>query len=395
MNCIKQVYLLGVNYRTASAGVRGQLAYHGADAVRLLKAIKDQAQDVEALVLSTCLRSEFYLAAPEGVNPLELCWNALDEMRPDSCGAINNCTFYIKRDEMAVAHLFTVAAGLDSVLLGDQQILAQLKDASNWAREAGSLGFELNELIRMAQRVGKRSRSETQISHGAATLGAALLRTIHQRGEDGARPRVLILGAGCIARDVARQFSKHGIEGIRIANRTPETAEEIAHGIGGFAIPWDWVPGQLSDIDLLVAATSASSPIIPTEWLEREAARRAAAGERPLLLVDAGLPRNIADGPGERINVEAIREQREHVLKIREAAVPAVRTLVQAELAGWKAWREAQPVERELKMLFLDWARMSAQSDKPGKDGNRVAALLHRHAIRLRRLNRPQVFKAD
>ncbi len=388
MNDGKQLYLIGVNYRTASAEAREQLAFSGADAVRLLRAIKSRSSDMEALVLSTCVRSEFYLAAPEGVNALGIFQAALEAERPEAALFSESCSQYIKREEMAAAHLFTVATGLDSVILGDQQILAQLKDAMNWAREAGSLGGVLHETVRRALSLGKRARRETGISHGAATLGAALLRIVHNQLHDTVNARVMILGAGCIARDIARQFSKHGMRNIRIFNRTLEKAEALARAVEGLALPWDWIPGQLEDTDILIAATAADAPVIPTGWLEKEALRRERAGERPLLLVDAGMPRNIAAGPGERINVESIREQREKVLSIRQAAIPDVRATIRGEVDAWNQWRASQPVEQELKLLFQEWARIHPHSNEPGRAGNRVAALLHRHAVRLRRLGK-------
>src|SRR5437899_4662717 len=268
--------LFGVSFRTAPVAVRKTLMFNGEEIAGLLRRARMELPGTEALVLSTCNRTEFYLDADDAGPWHEL----LKRVRPDAPATPEDCHFYERRGADAFRHLARVACGLESAILGDRQLLSQLREAVTLTQRAGTLGQELNRATAAALRLGRSARSQTGIAEGSAGIGSAVAATI---AGDSANKRVAVLGAGEAARSVARHLTKLGIADLTFCNRTAAAADGLALEHGGAARPWAGVPAVLEEIDAAAVATASPVPVLDAEALCAIAARRRAAGRSPLL----------------------------------------------------------------------------------------------------------------
>lgn len=399
MEHAKELHLLGVSYRTAPAAVREALSFSRLEAAALLREAASEIAELEAVVLSTCNRSEFYLAVPAGSGAVESWLARICSTRPGAPILRSDCLRYQSSGSEAARHLFHVASGLDSAVLGDVQILGQVKEAMAVAAESATLGGVLDRTFCQAIRVGKRARKETAIGRGAASTGSALVGMICERSlsrESGRVSRVLIIGAGEIARDIGRHAAKRGLWELVFINRTVERARELAGYCGGRGQEWSSLRSALMEADIAIAATAASQPILRREMLEEVAAMRSG---RPLLVIDAGLPRNVEEGSSvEVIDIDAIRERQDDVLEQRRAAVPGVEDMVEGEVKAWERWHASLPLEGVIKELYQEVSAHSRQAARTlATSGALTVAqteqiisrslkqLLHPHVRRLRR----------
>lgn len=350
----KELSLLGVSFRTAPVAVREGLSFQPAEAAALLHDAMAMT-GCEAAVLSTCNRTEFYLVAPGEAAVVEQWLTYLPRLRPRAPILNSECRRYQLSGSEAVRHLVRVACGLDSAVLGDRQILSQIKEAAGIAAEAGTMGAHLNQAFAQAIRAGKQARAETRISYGAASLGSALAELIsrHVAGCTYEQaPRILVIGAGQIARDIGWNLAKRKVGKLTFLNRSVEGAASLAEHCGGQALAWSQLDWALDSADVIVAATSAKEPILRRERLDSLLELRPM---HPPLVVDAGVPRNAEAGSALRVaDIDAIREQRQQVLAVRRAAVPAVDAMVEREVASWVQWRETRPVEDAIGSLYRE-----------------------------------------
>jgi glutamyl-tRNA reductase len=358
MEDAKRFHLLGVNYRSASVALREAWHFCAPDASTLLRRAADGWPGLEAVVLSTCNRTEFYLAAPPGP-PAPQRWRALlRDGRPDVPFLGGRRGRYQSCGGAAARHLFRVACGLDSAILGDVQILGQVQAAWSLAAEAGTLGKFLQQTLRHAVTAGRRARAETTISQGCASIGSALAGWLAPRCGPavlGRAARVVLLGAGEAARNIAHHLHKQGLGDLCFLNRTEARAAELARRHAGRALPWGALAEALAGADVVIAATAAPQPVLGRTLLEQALRRRPS---RPLLVVDAGLPRNVEPGSAaEVLGIDALRERQEAVLRQRQAALPAVEALVAQEVRAWRRWQAAQPLEGLIKRLYQEVER--------------------------------------
>ncbi len=348
----KELHLLGVSFRTAPVAVRESLTFTAEEAVALMRTFTAASPDLELLVLSTCNRTEFYVAAPAHVPAVDPLLTAVRTLRPHAHILHAQCQRYQESGSRAARHLLRVTCGLDSAILGDTQILGQVKTALRLAEQAGTLGSWLQHTVVQALRAAKRARHDTAIGRGSASLGSAIAALVTEREiplrAAGQSPRVLIIGAGDIARDIARHLAKGGHRSLTFINRTRARAESLAQDCAGCVSDWAALPATLAQADFIIAATACRAPVLTRELLDT-----LPANSRPLLL-DAGVPRNIATGSSyEVLNIDTLRGRQELALTARRAAVPAVEVIVAEELAAWDVWCASHPVEGLLKKLFL------------------------------------------
>jgi glutamyl-tRNA reductase len=253
---------------------------------------------------------------------------------------------------------------LDSAILGDVQITSQVKEAIETARNCGSLGRYLDRTFTHALRSGKRARTHTRIGYGAASLGSALAGIIAVRCASihhaAPVPKILIIGAGEIARDIGRHLAKRALGDLIFVNRTKSKAKSLALECNGEFLPWSWLSQALFQVDIAIAATTAVEPVLSRALLDALATERS---ERSLLVVDAGLPRNVEPGSlVEVIGIDSIREQQKEVLDERRSAVPHVERIIDEELKAWEQWRASLPLERLIKDLYLGVAEHSREA---------------------------------
>jgi len=349
-----ELHLLGVSFRTAPVAVREALHFDREQALGFLQALSADHPDLEVLVVSTCNRSEFYLVSGDGARAVEALLAALRRVRPDAPVLRADCPRYHLEGQEAARHLLRVACGADSQVLGDVQVLGQVREAGAVAEEAGTLGPQLRRLLGHAVRAGKRAREDTPIGRGAASLGSALASLLAGRGSE----RILVLGAGDVARDIGRHLAKRGIGPLWFLNRTEARAAELAAECRGAAHPWSALEALLREADVVIAATSAL--VLGREMLDAAAAARP---EQALLVVDAGVPRNVE--PGSRvpvIDLDAIRERQAEVLAARQAALPEVENIVADEVDRFTQWIEGTATEDLIRSLYGDAALASREA---------------------------------
>ncbi|MBZ5672729.1 MAG: glutamyl-tRNA reductase [Acidobacteriia bacterium] len=335
----QQIVLLGVDHRRAPVEVREELTFTREQALELLPRLVEIGGVQEALLLATCNRTEFYLAY-QGESPVASILESLRTLRRHARALHEDCLRFVELDDRAAWHLFRVTAGIDSQILGDTHIVTQVKQAHRTAFEAGTLGPTLDRMVTESLRASKRTRRETAIGKGAASVGAAVLRSIRHAFPDLTQVRTLVLGGGEAGRDIAYHLSKVHLASRTFAARNPEQAAHMAREFQGCTAEWEQVRDRLADIDVLVAATSAR-----LEILDRDSVQRFTAGRhQQLLIVDAGIPRNVDPAVAELsqvrlMNLDALDLEQEQALSARRKEVPRVEAILVQELSRWSRWR--------------------------------------------------------
>lgn len=275
---------LGVNFRTAPVSVRERFAVLKGKLVDANRAIAALPAVQECVLLSTCNRTEIYLWSAE---PQDAARAVLAHLLGADAAAAD--CFYTHADTDALQHLATVAAGMDSMVLGETEIFGQLKDAYRAAQEAGTTASFANRTFQHIFTVGKRVRSSTRITSGPTSVGAAAVQMAREILGDLAGSRVLIVGAGEVARSTAKSLASRGAEHIFVANRSYDRAVALAEQVGGSVIRFaDWIP-YLENIDIVIVSTASPAYVVSPALLERVQPQR----KRPLFLIDLSVPRNV------------------------------------------------------------------------------------------------------
>ena len=347
------VVVIGVNHRTSPLSVLERVAISGEQIVKALHDVCSRPNVSEAVVLSTCNRIEIYAVAERfhgafGDIRDVLCsigGLAADELHPH---------LYSQHDDAAITHLFEVAAGLDSAVLGESEILGQVRTAWELSRAEGGAKAKLNLLFRHALEVGKRARTETAIGRGTASVShAAVEMAVDRLGSLDGR-RVLVVGAGEMAEGTAVALRGAGVGEIAVTNRTAERAVALAARVGGRVHPLADLGPAIAEADLVVSCTGAGSVVIDTDTVELGLAHR---GGRPLFIVDIAVPRDIDAGVGQLpgvtlLDLDDLRAWAERGLQARAGEAERVRQIVGEEVERHlldAAARQAAPLVASLR----------------------------------------------
>lgn len=341
------IVLIGVDYRRAPLEVREELSFTREQTLEILPELIKTEGVQEALLLGTCNRTEFYLAH-HGESPVAPVLATLRKTRNHARALHHHCLRFIETEDRAAEHLFRVAAGIDSQILGDTHIVAQIKQAHRSSAEAGTLGLFLDRTVTESLRAAKRARRETQIGKGASSVGAAALRSVRQTFADLNQIRVLVLGGGRAGRDIAYHLSKVSLGGLTFAARNFEQAASMAREFKGRATEWDHVPAELKVADVVVAATPARLPFLSKESILDVTVQR----QQPLLIVDAGIPRNadpaVAELPSVNLlNLDGLCQEQAEALARRQFEIPHVEAILTEELRRWRRWWAIRCADRE------------------------------------------------
>lgn len=285
--------LVGASHRTAPIEVRERMAIGAEETTAVLARLRAASGAGEALVISTCNRTEFYLVdGPD--DPAPAVWGLLSER----LGAPAAEHGYVRRDKDAVAHLFRVASGIDSMILGEAQIHGQVRRA--WELGRPSAGVALNRLFQTALLVGGRVRSETALARGAASVSSAAVLLARQIFGALQGRRAMVLGAGEMAELALECLIGEGVHAALVANRTHERARELAERHGARAVHYDECWRALDGVDVLLCSTAAPHAVVLPEHV---APTLAARGGRPLCILDIALPRDVDPAVRELENV--------------------------------------------------------------------------------------------
>ncbi len=343
-----QLFALGINHHTAPLNVREQVAF---SPERLSQALGDlvRAKPVrEAAILSTCNRMELYCAAERPGAAVE--WLSEYHSLPSERIAPYLYT-YPQRD--AIRHMFRVASGLDSMVLGEPQILGQMKQAARTAEEAGTLGTVLNKLFQRTFAVAKEVRSTTAIGANIVSMAAASVHLSQRIFENIADQRVLFVGAGEMIELCAAHFAGHQPKRLTIANRTIERAEALAARFNGDSMRLDEVGARLPEYDVVVACTASPLPIIGLGMVESalKARRR-----RPMVMVDLAVPRDIEAEVGNLNDIflytlDDLGKIVEEGLESRQAAVVEAEQIIDSRVASFMQWMDARETVPTIRAL--------------------------------------------
>lgn len=320
---------LGINHKTASVDVRERVAFTPEQLVEALQQLCRLTPSREAAILSTCNRSELYLEQDQLSADEVLRWLAeyhrlnLDELR--ACA-------YIHQDNDAVRHMMRVAAGLDSMILGEPQILGQMKSAYAVAREAGTVGPLLGRLFQATFSTAKTVRTDTAIGENPVSVAFAAVSLAKQIFADLHRSQALLIGAGETISLVARHLHDQGVKRIVVANRTLERASQLAEQFGAHAVLLADIPQELAHSDIVISSTASQLPILGKGAVERALKQRK---HKPMFMVDIAVPRDIEPEVGELddvylYTVDDLHEVIEENLKSRQGAAQAAEELVSA-----------------------------------------------------------------
>lgn len=336
------VLVVGVSHRSAPVSLLERLALDSDAAVKLAGEVSETEHVVESTVLTTCNRCEAYAEVDRFHGSVETISRLLGERAGVPAEELLP-HLYVHYDDAAVSHLFSVAAGLDSMVVGESQILGQVREALRLGQGAGSVGPALNLLFQQALRVGKRAHAETDIDHAApSVVSSALERSAAHVGGLAGRTAVIV-GAGAMAGLAAATLSRADVGRLVIANRTAEAAVRLAASYDGVAARLDDLPGLIGDADVLVSCTGSAGVVVPADVLDTA---RAGAG-RPLAIADLALPHDVdpAAADLDGINLITLASLAEE-LKDSDVAgdVAEVRDIVVQELAAFLAARDAASV---------------------------------------------------
>ncbi len=389
--------LVGASHRTAPVDVLERLALDAAEASKLASALQETPHVSEVAIVATCNRVEVYVDVDRFHGSVDDLTSALATHAGLERDEVVKY-LYVHYDDAAVGHLFAVASGLDSMLVGETQILGQVRGALQRGQDDSTVGPALNALFQQALRVGKRGHAETGIDRAGTSLVSQALDHADQLGTPVAGSRVLVLGAGAMAALTVATLARRGAAEIVVVNRTPHRARRLAEAVAGRSADWAALHGELAAADLVVSCTGATGTVVATDML---AAARASVGFAPCVVVDLALPRDVEASAASVRGIELLDlSSLAAVLADSEttADVRAVRAIVAAEVAAFLAARSASrvtPTVVALRTMATDVvdaevARLLARvPDLPGPVVDEVARTVRRVADKL--LHEPTV----
>ena len=350
--------VVGVSHRTAPVEVRERLVFGRAEVPAALARLLEGGSADEVALLSTCNRTEIYLTVPE-MQEGEAAVRTLLAERLGETPERTGRYLYLHRDRAAVEHAFRVAAGLDSMILGEPQIQGQVKEAYQTARETTTLagpavGTVLNRLFQMSLGAGGRVRTETDLGRGAASISSAAVELAKKIFGSLNGRRALVLGAGDMSEVTLECLRAEGVRSCVVANRTYERAAELAQSWGGRAIHWEQLGEELPGADIVICSTSAPHPV-----LTRERVRAALPGgvKRPLCIIDIAMPRDVDPRVGDEpnvflYNIDDLQQIVDANLGRRQQQLPRAEAIIGEETEefwGWYSGLVVVPTIRDLR----------------------------------------------
>jgi glutamyl-tRNA reductase len=372
------VWALGLNHTTAPLDLRGRFAFALDQIAPTLQSLRSSFSSgrhpqVEAAIISTCNRTEIYCAADHAAIDHTVGWLA---QSGGVAPALLRSHAYTLHDGDVARHAFRVASGLDSMVLGEAQILGQMKDAVRAAETAGALGSTLNQLFQRSFAVAKEVRTATEIGAHSISMAAAAVRLAGQLFEDLRQTRVLFVGAGEMIDLAATHFAAKEPKSIAIANRTLERGEKLASRFGGEAMRLADLPARLAEFDIVVSCTASTLPIIGLGAVERALKSRK---HRPMFMVDLAVPVKALEDI-YLYTVDDLAQVVQQGQANRQAAVAQAEVIIDAGVQSFMHWlgqRGTVPLIQQLNAQTDEWrAAELARARKLLAKGESVDAVL-------------------
>jgi glutamyl-tRNA reductase len=349
---------LGLNHLTAPLDLREKVAFAPEVTPQALSDLTRQPGVNEALILSTCNRTELYVNVEPGAEAVPQHWlsghHRLTERRIDEF-------LYRHEGDAAVRHLFRVATGLDSMVLGEPQILGQVKDAYQAARSAGSLRAPMERLLQQTFAVAKRVRTDTRIGASPVSVAFTAVRLAERLFTDLSEACVLLLGAGETIELAARHLTESNVRRLIVANRTLENAHALAQRFSAYAIGLADLPQHLAEADIVISSTASREPIISRSMIEDALAARR---RRPMFFVDIAVPRDIDPeiaglDDAYLYTIDDLKQVIDENLRSRRAAAVEAEAIIELQVEHFQAWRRALELRNPLPAL-----RRAAESQR-------------------------------
>lgn len=384
--------VLGINHKTAPVALREKVAFSEERLLAALQTLRQEVGVAEVVILSTCNRTEVYWAGPASGEELSRWLERHHGHNLDLARSL-----YVHQEQRAVEHAFSVASGLDSMVLGEAQILGQLKDAYRVAQEAGSTGPALNKLFQAAFSAAKRVRSETRIGENAVSIASAIVSLARRVYSDLSAHTALMVGAGEMNALAARHFASAGVRRMVIANRTLARAQALASELKAHAVGLADLDKELAEADIVIACTASLVPLI-TKGAAEAAIR--ARRRRPIFMVDLGVPRDIDPAVADLedvylFSIDDLQQLIDENRQQREVAAGSARQLIEEEVSRFLSEsraHDAGPAIRALReqadgirVQTLEQARRLLAA---GKSANEVIEYLA-HTLTNRLLHTP------
>ncbi len=344
-----QLFAFGINHQTAPLALREQVVFHAENLVQALRDLVDRNPVKEAAIISTCNRTEVYCDTTEPRQALR--W--LADYHQLKAQHLEPYVYQLPQAH-AVKHAFRVASGLDSMVLGEPQILGQFKEAVRSAEEAGTLGILLNKLFQRTFSVAKAVRSETDIGASTVSMASAAVRFAERIYPSIAEQSALFIGAGEMIELTATHFGARHPRHMTFANRSVERAQHLAERFRGRAISLNDLPSQLAVHDIIVSCTASMLPIIGKGLIESALRARK---HRPLLIIDLAVPRDVESEVGALddvflYTVDDLGKVAREGLDVRESAVAQAEAIIETQVGDFMQWldnRELVPTIRALR----------------------------------------------
>ena len=393
-----RLQILGLNHTTAPVEVREQVVFAGDQIGRALARLQQMDGVDEAVLLSTCNRTEFYVITSDAGHAELRDWlhaeANLDPAFEDSLFSLDN--------EKAIRHIFRVACGLDSMVLGEPQILGQLKDAVRDAEQAGSLGKDLGALFQHTFSVAKKVRTETEIGASPVSVASAAVSLAQQFFAGFSKHTALLVGAGTTIELVAKHLTSKQLGRLFVANRNLDRAKRLASQFGGYAVPLSELEGTLPEADILISSTASPDTVVHREQME---AAIHARKRKPIFAVDIAVPRDIEQSVADLDDVYlySIDDLQQVILEgqgSREAAAVDAHRILDEEIRRYTAMeraKQANPIITALRDQgqvvrdeVAEQARKRLANGMSSEDlidfatGSMMKKLLHNPSVRLR-----------
>ncbi len=397
----KHFHLIGTSFRVACAEARKHLVLSDELACQFHQRVKQAIPDAEFAMLATCNRIEFYLFAGQAENVVSDLIQIIQEFCPGFRELLERDAIFVKSQREAMEHLCQVVSGLDSQVLGDTQIVQQVRNSIRRARQLGTTGAYLEYAFSRALALGSRVRSETSISAGSAGIASAAAEIVSQwiANQRWSRmPRVLVVGLGEIGSSLARQLVVRQLGSVTVANRTDSKSLDFASEYEASQCDWDRLSDAVAVHDVVISCASVQRPIIKSDMVDLKNSKHLPAKQ---LFIDAGMPPNVESAMRtirEVVGIDSIQERHLSHLERRRSAVPMVRSNIEETIQEWSQWMANRPLEAFLKSLYLKIdeltdvvAKEIAQSKGVEKHGVKrrihltMKQLLHPHVTSLRK----------
>ncbi|HPA17009.1 MAG TPA: glutamyl-tRNA reductase [Verrucomicrobiae bacterium] len=339
---MRELVCLGISHHDAHVSVRERLALSPGEVERALVWLRERNGISGTAILSTCNRAEFYAVADPAIDFRQLLGELFEFLKRPSPHEIGQLRSLVGRE--VVEHLFRVASGLESMVIGETEILGQMKQAYGEAHRLGTVSKVLHRLFQSAFRAAKEVRHKTEVTRGGVSVAAVAVELAEKIFGSLGECRVVLIGAGDTGEKTARAMFSRGLQGLVVTNRTFERAVELADRLGGAAVPlseWRW---ELLFADIVVAATAAEQAVVREDELGEVLKRR---GRRSLFLIDLSVPRGIDPGLARHdgvylYNVDDLQGIADQHLADRQGAITTAEAILERHANEFVSWREAE-----------------------------------------------------